>query len=335
MIDLIVNIKNFLINILMGLKASIKLIINNAINLPANAKNVRAKIANLEETNLEMANYHLKNGNLNDAILRINILLRFIAPNSPKAFYKLAWCYFIKKDFARALENLNKCPDLDVYGLKKHLLSNDPEEIPLRLLQEYKNLALARYLERFINKRVDLGAVLLDMMMQYTQDLPKKCQILDLGSSAGGIGEKLAALISKEYTLTGVEDSQAMLEQTRLVGAYDNICNMELEDFLLNTQTKYDIILSLNSLSFTKNLCSYFNKIHNILKTDGYFISAFKVGEISKLDSNKVEFLYARDDLEKNIIDSKFMIIQTKIVEFNSSTSYFFVLCKLNTQLNT
>ena len=333
MIDLIVNIKNFLINIFMGLKASIKLMTQIAINFPAHVKSIQAKIANLEETNLEIADYHLKNNNLNDAIFRLNILLRFIAPNSSKAFYKLAWCYFVKKDFARALENLDKCPDFDVYGLKKHLLNNNPEEIPFRLLQEYKNLASARHLEKFTNKRVDLGSVLLDMMMQNTQGMPKKRQILDLGSSAGGIGEKLAALIPKEYTLTGVEDNQAMLEQTRLTGAYDNICNMALEDFLLNTQTKYDIILSLNSLSFTKNLYSHFNKIHNALKTDGYFISAFKVGEISKLDSNKVEFLYARDDLEKNIIDSKFMIIQTKIVEFDSSTSYFFVVCKLHTQL--
>jgi predicted TPR repeat methyltransferase len=331
MIDLIVNIKNFLINIFLGISSSIKLMINYIINVPAHVKNIKAKLADLESTNLEIADYHLKNGNLNDAILRLKILARFITPGSPKAHYKLAWCYFIKNDFNTALENLDKCLDLDIYGLKIYIQTLDPQEIPMQLLQEYKNLAQARYFEKFVNKLLDLHAILIELMLQKVPNMPKKCQILDLGSYVGRNGEEIAKKMPKEYTLTGIEDSQAMLEQTRLTGVYDNAYNVGFEDFLLDTETKYDIILSLNSLSFTKDTDIYFTNIHNALKSDGYFICAFKVGETSELDSNKVEFVYKKDDLEKSIISGKFMIIATKTVIFNSSTNYLFAVCRPNT----
>ncbi len=335
MIDLIVNIKNFLINIFIGIKVSIKLMIKSIISFPDHIKSIKSKIANLEETNLEMADYHLKNGNLNDAILRLKILSRFIVPSAPKAHYKLAWCYFIKKDFDKALENLEKCPDLDQYDLKKHILNDAPEEVPLKLLQEYKNLTPIYQFEKFKNKAARLCIEVIDIMLQHLQNVPKKCQILDLGCNAGDLGLELSTRVAKEYTLTGVEDNGAMLEQAKSTGAYDNIFSLSLEDFLLEAHTKYDIILSLDELSRAKNFHKYLDKIHNIIKVDGFFILVFKVGQISGLNNNKVEFLYTKDDLKRNIIDSRFAIIETKTIELEPLANYLFVVCKPNLNKET
>ncbi len=332
MIDLIINIKNFIVNIFFGIIKGVKSLARLIPNFFYEIKTIKTKLANLESVNFEVADFHLKNGSINDAILRLKIIYKFISPGNQNASYKLAWCYFIKEDFKNSLLYLEKS-ERDVYGLKDYITSYEVDRVPEHLWQEYKNLTTRAYFDKFINKNINLHDKVVDILLQHLRVLPENCQVLDLGAFVGLNALALERRMPKKYTLTGVESSKEMVKVLQVLELYDNIQGFSIPDFLSNNTNKYDIIMALGSLSFEKDQKTHLAQISKALKSGGYFIMASKLAESTRLANNKIEFLYNKLEIEKSLSDCNFMIIESVNLVFSRANTLLLTLCKTSSAL--
>jgi predicted TPR repeat methyltransferase len=326
-----VNIKKFFINIfsiLIGFIKSLRQVVPQSLKT---LRVIKFKLANLEKVNFELVDMHIRNGNISDAILRLKIISNFIVPGSTKAYYKLAWCYFVKSDFTQSLATLSKCREIDSYQLEKFLSQEKTEHVPLDIWTEYKNFSSFVYHAVFTNKKINLHEYAVDLLLQNLRTLPVNCQILDLGAFVGMNAEMLDSKTPKKYTITGVEDSKVMYKILQGLGLYEKIYNSSVDDFLSNCAEKYHAIISVCSLGFINTQAAHFASIGNILHDDGYFILVLK-GDVEavKLNSNRVEFLYNKNNLEKELSGSGFIVVKSENVIFDSSSNYIVLVCKIN-----
>jgi hypothetical protein len=335
MIDLLVNIKNFIINILVGIVGFLKSLRQSVPKAFNELKNIRLKLSNLEKSNLEIADFHIANGDIGDAILRLKIIEKFISPGNISAQYKLAWCYFIKSNFEKSLFYLSKCEGMDLYKLQEYIVNNEVSKIPEEIRLEYKNLTYSKFYNRFVNKTSNLHQIIVDKLAQNFKTFPPNCEILDLGAFLGQNAESLSLKLPKKYILTAVEDSSYMLDRLKELRLYDEIANSSIDNFLSNNKDKYDAVISLCSLGFAKDLKEYFSGINKTLKPQGYFVLVLKTAENTKLNSSKTEFLYNGDGIKKNLMDCDFTIVETTTWTFSSVDTYLLTICRVNDQIKS
>jgi 2-polyprenyl-3-methyl-5-hydroxy-6-metoxy-1,4-benzoquinol methylase len=282
--------------------------------------------------NFELVDFHIKNGNINDAILRLKIIDRFISPNNAEANYKLAWCYFIKSDFEKSLLYIDKSKELDTTHLKDYLIANDPEQIPENILTEYKNLTLKSYYTQFVTKEVDIHKEIASSAAKALKVMLDGCQILDLGARVGLNARALDKKLYKKYQITGVEDSDQMLEILKNDCLYDKLEDISVRNFLEHNSSKYNVVISLCALSFAKEPDGNFKLLSEALKPDGILIIVFETDKIKKINSKRTEFLYNSDDLEKNLQSCCFEIIESKAFLIGKIRTYQLLVCKLKQQ---
>jgi len=73
----------------------------------------QGKLKNLPETNYRLGLYHMKQGNLSDAIMRFKMVTSLLAPNRADAYYNLGRCLALKGEKGAAIEALRKAISLD------------------------------------------------------------------------------------------------------------------------------------------------------------------------------------------------------------------------------
>jgi len=332
MIDLLNNIKNFILNLIRLIISGAKELIKSIFSLIDEVKNLKHKLKNLKNMNFELVDFHIKNGNINDAILRLKIIDRFISPNNAETNYKLAWCYFIKSDFEKSLLYIDKSKELDTIGLQNYLMADEPQQIPENILTEYKNLTAKSYYTQFVSKEVDIHKEIAISAAKALKVMPDGCQILDLGAGVGLNARALDKKLYKKYQLTGVEDSEQMLEILRNDCLYDKLEDISVRNFLEHNSSKYNVVISLCSLSFTKEQDGNFKFLSEALKPDGILILVFETDKIKKINSKRTEFLYNSDDLEKNLQSCCFEIIESKALSLGKIRTYQLLVCKLKKQ---
>lgn len=99
-------------------KERFNIIWGSSFNLIESIKNelhqVRARFANLLDSNYKLGLYHLERGNLKDAIFRFHFIKRFW-PNHYDSYYQLAYCLILSKKYAKAQlvlkELISKSPE--------------------------------------------------------------------------------------------------------------------------------------------------------------------------------------------------------------------------------
>lgn len=79
---------------------------------------IRGKSKNLLQTNYDLGLKHLEKGNLSDAIFRFKFIKKFW-PHHLDAYYQLAYCYFLKKNFQQTQIILKELVSLDPSYQKK------------------------------------------------------------------------------------------------------------------------------------------------------------------------------------------------------------------------
>jgi len=329
MLDLLVNIKNFITSIFQGINKGMNRLVDLVPEMFQELKTLKTRFSNLESTNFENAEDHLRNGNINDAILRLNIIKRLIAPQkSIKANYYLAWCYFLKGNIEKSLSYLRISSDLDEYDLASYLLDPHPQEIPEGILSRYKHLSPALYEDKFANSQINLHIIAAEMLLSGLKELPANAELLDLGACIGVNGEALRLVLPhKDYDLTAVENATNMCYAIKHTRCYNDIVHKSIESFLCNNKSKYHGIIALDSLSFTKDLYWYLKKIRNALENKGVCVLAFKIGNETKLDVSRINFVYLQKDLEEVLLKAKLNIKETKLQGLKADESYLFISC--------
>lgn len=68
---------------------------------------ISEKLKNLEATNFNLGRYHIKKGNINEAIFRFR-LIKLVYPNNLDAYYELAYCLTLKEKYSNAQKILEE-----------------------------------------------------------------------------------------------------------------------------------------------------------------------------------------------------------------------------------
>lgn len=295
---------------------------------------IRSKMKNFYKTNLELGLYHLRLGNLNDAIMRLKIVDKFITPQDSVANYWLGWAYFLKNNYSKALQHLEVSREKDAAGLTSFIKNHDSAaEVPKKIWKDYKLLTEHAEIQKTGEYVANLPQDFVQELFDAMQELPKECSMLDLGCSSGFVGGMMDRRLQKNYHLTGVDDREKMLESARCLSedkrrVYDDLQHASIDEFLRANKAKYHVITSFNSLTFAKDLESYFRQIYKIIKPKGYFALLLPTGDKTGWHPSKSEFIYSETDVSKQLKLAEFDLIGIKEWKLNIAMSYIVFICK-------
>ncbi|WP_425364109.1 methyltransferase domain-containing protein [Candidatus Tisiphia endosymbiont of Hybos culiciformis] len=294
---------------------------------------VKYKVTHLKETNFNLGIDHLYKNNLNDAILRFKLVDKFFSTSDHQANYWLGWTYFLKNNYEKALYHLKKAFEADQVKLGIFLQTyNNLSDIPQQIWHQYRNLDVGGdYTKRFFGKnKVNLPYSFVSKIMSSITDLPDNYHILELGSNTGLVGGEIKKRFPDSFTLTGVENSEIMNASALHMNIYDHVLEVSIPDFIKQNSNKYDVILSFNSLSFTKNLSDYFNNIYSIVDKLGYFAFCLPINNVTNLSLKRKEFIFAITDIKEALSKTKFTILSSEELVIEKNDKYYMVVCKKN-----
>lgn len=295
---------------------------------------IRIKIKNFYATNLELGLYHLRLGNINDAIMRFMIIDRFIKPTDSAANYSLGWCYFFKNNYTKALKHLNLSREKNAKQFVDFINNcNSAQEVPEEIWQIRKDLTTRKELQKAGNYVANLPQDFIHELFNAMEELPKECAMLDLGCSGGFIGDAIDKKLQKNYHLTGVEDKEELLNNAKHLRedkrqVYDDLRQESINDFLSKNKIKYDVVTSFNSLIFAKNLESYFKQINKALKIKGYFALLLPACNEGGWNPLRSEFIYEEKEVIKQLKLAEFDIVSIKEWKLNRINHYIAYICK-------
>ena len=328
--DKILSIPDKWTAMLAHFKGCIKKLYDYFLGFIHSAEHFKDSFKNISRTNIDLGIYHLTNGNIKDAIIRFILVDKLFAPGNEEARYYLGWAYFINGDTNKALDYLQQSTVEDAKNLVWIMTKPDyVEYIPDNVLYNYREFTTDKISHKWEYERY-IPNVVITELFNTIEELPKDCAILDIGSNFGEIGAEIDKKLEKHYTLTGVENMPIMIESLKNIDAnkrkiYDVIVDQSVSDFLKNTpnQSKYDIIISLSSLSFTKNLTEALRSIHGMLKPQGYVVIVLPMtSNNTYLDLVPNEFLYNKHDVLDQMKSSNLAVVSTTNVNLNRFKSY-------------
>lgn len=298
------------------------------------------RFSNLSESNFELGMYHLYRQNLNDAIFRFKLIDKFFAPNDQRANYWLGWTYFLKNKLEKAIYHLEKSKDFDFINLKDFIQNYlNYNEVPPKIWQQYRNLTAENYFkDNFLNDNINLPQVFIQKTLEKISNLPDNYSILEIGSNIGLIGNEIQKRFPDNFTLTGIESSEKMLELMSLYYTdpqlYDHIIAATLQDFIIKSSNKeadnpkFDMIISFYGLTFSKELKNYFQYITTLLNAGGYFSLCIPTSNNTNFSLKRKEFIFNPAEIKDIILTSKLNLLYSEELILGNNNKCSIFICK-------
>lgn len=312
----------------------VELFINTKKDIINSLNDLRGALKDLKGTNLKLAHYHMQKGNIKDAIIRYKLLDMFISPNDPEIHYNMAICYFLNNNYSKAEFYLSKTNTAEGLELKNFLKQSEVKEIPQNLLTQYRHAKSEELVHRWSSYQTYLPKAFINAFFSKIEELPKECNILDLGCASGLIGYEIDYKLEKNYKLTGVDNIKELTDYTKHLRedkrkVYDEIIELSVKDFLEKNKNIYNIIISFQSLDFNKDLQPYFLMINKILSKKGFFVLLLQTSKETNFDKAKTMFVYSDKDIENKLKLAEFNILDIKEWNFNKYSNYtMFIVTK-------
>ena len=182
----------------------------------------------------------------------------------------------------------------DTLGANLQLASLGQKGIPLKTPTNYMNAFYKEKSKLFHSSVPDNyhGHLLIKNAIRATCNYQEKAKILDLGCGNGILSSFLS---SYAETLDGIDLSPDMIRGAHKTGLYDSLYEKEIELYLANISSHYDVIIAAAVMIHFFDLEDIFLLIRNSLKPGGKFI--FSVFEGSNADLQLNDFLmYSHSD---------------------------------------
>ena len=161
---------------------------------------------------------------------------------------------------------------------------NIPNKTPKKYMQSYYRTKSKGWDKQ--KKSTYQGHELIENAFKQTYTKEEKMDILDLGC---GTGSLVGFLRSYARRLVGVDLSSDMIVEAKKKGLYDTLHNKELDRYLEETSSQYDVVVAAAVMIHFFDLENTFALIRNSLKKNGKFI--FSVFEGKKKDRELNSFL--------------------------------------------
>lgn len=297
---------------------------------------IKYKVNNLRETNFNLGLEHIYKNNLNDAILRFKLVDKYFAPGDHRANYWLGWVYFLKNNYEKSLFHLQKSFEADEIRLAEFLRNEkNLSEIPMPIWRQYKNLTAKIYANKFYaNNKLYLPYSFASITMNNITDLPDNYRILELGSNTGLVGYEIRKRFPDNFTFIGTENSELMSQFAKAPyvdkNIYDQLLEISIDDFIARQSGSYDVIVSFDSLNFTKNLARYFKAIYAMVGNSGYFSFCLPIDKATHLSLKNKEFVFSTKDIQNSLAETSFTILHTEKLDLDKNGKYYMVVCKKN-----
>lgn len=301
--------------------------------LKMHLKDFKNRLNNLTETNYNLGLYHLHNKNLNDAIIRFKLIEMFFNPNDSKANYMLGWAYFLKNNPKKAIYYLKKSNHKDKDTLLNFLENiNICIDIPNEIWLNTREFISDYYVGKFNSNTLHLPYNFIKKTVSSITNLPDKYSILELGANIGLCGYEVTKRFPDSFNLVGIEISQKMIdlihEYHNNYKIYDKLICSSVSEFLSKTEDKFDVVLSFCGLAFTRNLTDYFNKIQNLINTNGYFAFCLPISNKTEFSLIRKEFVYNANEVKKLISESSiFTLLHFDEVILTINNRYAIFVC--------
>lgn len=292
------------------------------------------RLGHLKETNFQLGISHLYKGNLNDGIFRLWLIDKFFAKNDPQANYWLGWAYFLKNNYKKAEIHLKKSFEADQTGLQAFLQNyKNYQEIPQPIWQLYRDLTAHLYSNNLRNKNnIHLPYSFVVNILNKITSLPDIYNIVELGSNTALVGYEVQKRFPDGFTFIGTESSSIMNKLVKIyypnLKIYDQLLTISVKDFIIQNQDKFDVVLSLCGLSFTKDLTTYFQDIYSKLNNDGYFAFSLALSANTELSLKRKEFVFKLQDIVSALKSANFIALDFRELELEKDNKYCIVVCK-------
>lgn len=350
-IKLINTMYSNIINIFRNIAFYISEAFRNILDLPKILKELlvklklfihdqRFKFNHITEINMELGRYHLRAGHITDAILRFKIAQFFFAKNNPEICYWLGWCYFIKGKYDIATKYLEEGKDADELNLGDFIKNaNSLKEVPRAIWEDMREITLIEGNKKYYSKdlyhnNIDLPMEFTEFFLNTIQELVSKPKIIDYGSGTGLAGSYLDYKLDKKYEITGVENNELCLDYIKKMRGergyvYDNIHRAYLDNpERAFDNTKYDIILSFDSIGFAKDLSKIFKAFHKNLLRHGIVALLLPSSPETMWDQNRKSYSYSVEELSKQVILAKFDITDIKEWSLGKNRRYVSIIAR-------
>ncbi len=308
-------------------------IYNTVISIKNQFHQLRYNLNNLSASNIKLGIYHLKNGNLNDAIFRFKLVEKYLEPGNKIASYWLGWTYFLKNNFKNSIIYFTKAEDKDELNMLSFIKSIDTvTSLPTKINQTCRDLMAANFIDRFDDKNINIPKEMVIAVNEYIETIPEEYSILELGNNVGLLSSEIKKRMQDSFTLTVTELSTEMIDLQNLYfpdqALYDKIYQSTPDEFLQITQNKYDIIMSLEGVSYTSDPNQLYSKIFNALSPDGYFAFAVRIAQNNLLSNKYLDFAYNPDLVANELKKVGFSILSQKEIILENNNKYHIFVCK-------
>ncbi|MGI4775873.1 MAG: methyltransferase domain-containing protein [Janthinobacterium lividum] len=315
---------------------------DNLLAIKENFAEIKYRFHNLSESNLKLGIYHLTQQNLTDAVIRFKLIDKFIKPGDNLANYWLGWSYFLKNDINKALYHLGRAGKEDNVGLEYFARNySNCQEIPEAIWQQYRNIIADKWANINIleNKETYLPSLFAQYILKNINNLPDNYNILEISTSIGMIGGEMRKRFPENFTLTGIEASENMLDIIKANNSfndkiYDYLIHSSSQNFVANysniqtPEKKFDIVISFLGLSFTSTPDKYLNFIYSILRYDGYVAICFAAGSTTLYSTKKKEFVFDRATIEDSVTAEKLSLLEFREVILGINNKYYIYILK-------
>lgn len=282
------------------------------------------KLKNLTKTNFNLGLYHLNKNNLNDAILRFN-LVNWLTPNYAESHYYLACSYYLKKEYKKSKKHFLKTLELEPNHEKakyrlNQLSEKKPSTIPYIIIKEDLDFASNSYKDSAYD-------ILVNEFNKIFLASDTKKNILEIGCKTGDFGLKIKN-ISDNFKLVGLEISTLMIEN-----ANNKICNQHkvysylfCQNYLIDQKVpgKYDVIFLNKALIHTTDFVLALNNFIDLLNDNGFIFFVSNISDTLNYDWQKNCFLSNKSNLDKVFKDLPLNLVDSFMINNNSEALYMF-----------
>ncbi len=331
-------------NIFAGIKNTTKSFLCAICRLPIFIKNqiqrlknefvaLREKLKNVSDSNMKLGIFHLRSGNYRDAIFRFKLVEKYLDPNNKLACYWLGWVYFLKQDYKNSIINLIKARDEDEVNLLQFVKSIDNVQyVPVQIYALYRDIKASNFVDKIASDTYDIPKTLVLELNEAITSLPEEYYILELGSNVGILGYEINKRMQEKFYLTSTEVSSEMIDlQTSFYPdqeLYDKVLQVPVDEYLLKTKQKYDIICSLDGFAFTSDLKAIFQNVFSVLNQDGYFAFAVRSTQKNSFSSALLEFSYDNKQVIGFLREIGFKVLSSKEFNLEIKNNYSIFVCK-------
>lgn len=298
------------------------------------------KWENVIETNIDLGKYHLKCGNVRDAIMRFKIARFFFDKENHEIHYWLGWCYFIQNKYELAKECLRKAGKSDEIKLGQFLEKADVQkEVPREIWHNIREITLCEGDEKYFSKdlynnNIDMPLEYIEFFLNSVEELVHKPRILDYGCGNGLAGSYLDYKIDKEYIIDGVDSEEICLDYVKTIRGergyvYDNVEKAYLDNpDKIFEKKKYDIIFSFNSLSFKTDLSSILKSFNKNLTRQGLVSVLLPTSSKTSWDGARRSYSFNTDEISEQFRLAKFDIIDIKEWSLGKNKKYVSIVAR-------